>query len=83
LSNMLREPGYVRRNLDAGFRFLALSHVLLGYLSALGAHRARLELDAATREAGTYVQQALGGIAAALSQRLPLPVADESREAGM
>jgi len=83
LSNMLRDPAYVRRNLDAGFRFLALSHVLLGYLSALGAHRARLELDAATREAGGYVQHALGEIADALSQRRSLPIADESREAGM
>jgi len=83
LSNMLRDPAYVRRNLDAGFRFLALSHVLLGYLSALGAHRARLQLDEATREAGAYVQQALGGIAEALSQRRSLPVADESREVGM
>ena len=34
LSNMLREPGHVRRNLDAGFRFLALSNTLLGHLSA-------------------------------------------------
>ncbi|KAG0743046.1 hypothetical protein G6F24_016351 [Rhizopus arrhizus] len=32
LSNMLREPGPVRRNLDAGFHFLALSNTLLGHL---------------------------------------------------
>ena len=46
LSNMLREPGRYRRNLDAGFRFLALSNTLLGYLSALGAHRAALAGEA-------------------------------------
>ncbi|OUL31437.1 TIGR01666 family membrane protein [Nostoc sp. RF31YmG] len=83
LSNMLREPGYVRRNLDAGFRFLALSNVLLGYLSALGAHREKLELDAQTREAGGYLQQALSAIAEHLSQRQPLPAVDETVEAAM
>jgi len=83
LSNMVREPGYVRRNLDAGFRFLALSNVLLGYLSALGAHRERLVLDATTREAGLYLQEALGTIASRLAERQPLPPVDESHEAAM
>ncbi len=83
LSNMLREPGYVRRNLDAGFRFLALSNVLLGYLSALGAHREKLDLDAQTREAGDYLQRALGDIADPLARREPLPAMDESVEAAM
>ncbi|HYG06669.1 MAG TPA: YccS family putative transporter [Stenotrophomonas sp.] len=83
LANMVREPGYVRRNLDAGFRFLALSNVLLGYLSALGAHREKLELDAATLEAGSYVRAALDTIAARLAQRAPLPSVDESVEVGL
>lgn len=82
LSNMLREPGRYRRNLDAGFRFLALSNTLLGYLSALGAHRAALdgEHDPAIAQAGDYLQRALGEIATALRERKPLPVHDESQE---
>ncbi|MDG2526146.1 YccS family putative transporter [Stenotrophomonas sp. HITSZ_GD] len=83
LSNMLREPGYVRRNLDAGFRFLALSNVLLGYLSALGAHREKLDLDTQTRDAGDYLQRALAAIAEHLARRQPLPAVDESQEAAM
>ncbi|SFU49289.1 YccS family putative transporter [Halomonas korlensis] len=40
LSNMLREPRrYQGHDVDNAMRFLALSHTLLGYLSALGAHR--------------------------------------------
>lgn len=42
LSNMLKEPGHFRRQSDLGFRFLLLSHTLLGYISALGAHRETL-----------------------------------------
>lgn len=82
LSNMLREPGRYRRNLDAGFRFLALSNTLLGYLSALGAHRAALEgeHDATIAQAGEYLQRALSEIASALGQRQPLPTHDESEE---
>ena len=40
LSNMLMEPGHFRRDTEQGFRFLVVTHTLLGYLSALGAHRA-------------------------------------------
>ena len=32
-----------RREADAAFRFLCLGHTLLGYVSALGAHRQRIE----------------------------------------
>lgn len=42
LGNMLKEPGHFRRQSELGFRFLASSHSLLGYISALGAHRERL-----------------------------------------
>lgn len=85
LSNMLREPGRYRRNLEAGFRFLALSNTLLGYLSALGAHRAALEggHDATIAQAGEYLQRALGALATALGQRQPLPLHDESEELAM
>lgn len=42
LTNMLKEPGHFRRQTDIGFRFLLLSHTLLSYISALGAHRESL-----------------------------------------
>ena len=42
LTNMLKEPGYFRKQTDIGFRFLLLSHTLLSYISALGAHREKL-----------------------------------------
>lgn len=75
LSNMLREPGYVRRNLDAGFRFLGLSNTLLGYLSALGAHRAQRMTDpgdALVEQGHARLQQELKQIADALSARQQL-----------
>nr|WP_022973645.1 YccS family putative transporter [Xanthomonas maliensis] len=85
LSNMLREPGRYRRNLDAGFRFLALSNTLLGYLSALGAHRGALEdaHDAAIGQAGELLQRALTAIASALEQRQSVPAGDEQDEAAL
>lgn len=39
LTAAFKEPGYIRHNIDAGQRFLVLSHTFLNYLSALGAHR--------------------------------------------
>jgi uncharacterized membrane protein YccC len=40
---MLAEPGRYRTATEESFRFLTLNHALLSYISALGAHRARLE----------------------------------------
>lgn len=79
LSNMLREPGRVRRNLDAGFRFLALSNTLLGHLSALGAHRDQVDSfaqDPLALSAGERVQQSLQQLATALAQRQPITDGD-------
>lgn len=42
IMNMLTEPGRYQRAKDESFRFLALSHALLSYISTLGAHRIRL-----------------------------------------
>ncbi|MGE8263535.1 MAG: YccS family putative transporter, partial [Stenotrophomonas sp.] len=81
LSNMLREPGHVRRNLDAGFRFLALSNTLLGHLSALGAHRTQLDSygqDPLALSGGERVEQAMQQIATALQRREP--VAEDANE---
>ena len=40
---MLAEPGRYQLATDESFRFLTLNHALLSYVSALGAHRQRLE----------------------------------------
>lgn len=43
INNMLAEPGRYRTATEESFRFLTLNHALLSYISALGAHRSRLE----------------------------------------
>ena len=85
LSNRLREPGRYRRDLDAAFRFLAVSNTALGYLSGLGAHRGTLDGDAdeAVFAAGAHLQRALAQIAAALSARRAPPVVDAAEETAM
>ena len=83
LSNMLREPGHVRRNLDAGFRFLALSNTLLGHLSALGAHRDQVDSfaqDPLALSAGERVQESLRQLAVALDQRQPIAEGDTEND---
>ncbi len=42
VSEMFREPGFVRPHAGVALRFLIQSHTLLSYLSALGAHRVAL-----------------------------------------
>jgi len=66
---VFREPVYVRRHAGAGTRFLVLSHTLLNYLSALGAHRNTPQMladstTAARAAAGLW--SALDTLAAAL-----------------
>lgn len=43
ISNMLSEPGRYRMATDECFRFLTINHAMLGYISALGAHRTQLD----------------------------------------
>ncbi|KYN83416.1 hypothetical protein ATY36_11200 [Vibrio cidicii] len=43
ISNMLVEPGKYQTSVDESFRFLTLNHAMLNYISALGAHRTRLD----------------------------------------
>jgi uncharacterized membrane protein (TIGR01666 family) len=43
IHNMLSEPGKYHKAVDESFRFLTLNHALLSYISALGAHRTRLD----------------------------------------
>lgn len=46
ISTMLAEPGRYRAAVDESFRFLTLNHALLSYISALGAHRTRINDEA-------------------------------------
>lgn len=62
VSNMTSEKDNAAETLDAAFRLLCLNHTMLSYISALGAHREKLEdnetlglLDDATR----FIDQAL------------------------
>lgn len=73
LSHMLREPPWVRRHARAGQDLLASTHTLLGYLSALGAHRdlrAGPASDAAADDLAARAAQALAGDIEALAQAL-------------
>lgn len=43
ISNMLAEPDKYKKAIDESFRFLTLNHAMLSYISALGAHRKRID----------------------------------------
>lgn len=76
LSNMLLEPGQFRQDAEAGFRFLALSHTLLGYLSGLGAHRevqAENCSDQLQAVLAQYLSAYLQQLGQAVQQQTPLP----------
>ncbi|WP_263143291.1 YccS family putative transporter [Pseudomonas sp. RIT-PI-AD] len=84
LSNMLMEPGHFRKDAETGFRFLALSHTLLSYLSALGAHRESLPEDASNRPleaAGEQFAETLESLAQALLQGTPVALQSDAEEA--
>lgn len=49
VSNMLAEPGKYRAATDESYRFLTLNHALLSYISALGAHRTRIDEETVHR----------------------------------
>jgi YccS/YhfK family integral membrane protein len=76
LTAVFQEPFYVRRNAGAGTRFLVLSHTMLSYLSALGAHRNAKHLvppDAASQQAASSLLSTLDALANALDRRRALP----------
>ncbi|MBO3277842.1 YccS family putative transporter [Pseudomonas schmalbachii] len=83
LSNMLLEPGHFRKDAELGFRFLVLSHTLLSYLSALGAHRDALPQDASDgliRQAAETLTASLDEIAARLSEKRPVEIYSDTEE---
>ncbi|KAA0988241.1 TIGR01666 family membrane protein [Pseudomonas sp. ANT_J12] len=85
LANMLMEPGHFRKEADAGFRFLVLSHTLLSYLSGLGAHR-ETQLPPDVREhlidgAGVSLAASIDEIAQGLASKLPVAIQSDAEEA--
>ncbi|WP_375740971.1 YccS family putative transporter [Pseudomonas boanensis] len=83
LSNMLMEPGHFRKEADIGFRFLVLSHTLLSYLSALGAHRGEQPGEALTpvsEQAAEQIAESLDCIAQGLADRRPISIHRDEEE---
>ncbi|MDR3435732.1 YccS family putative transporter [Telmatospirillum sp.] len=79
LSNMLGEPGRFRKEAESCLRNLVMSHTLLGYLSALGAHRAALPAsfrDDRLSAAADRIAVALDGIADDLAACRPVALAN-------
>ncbi|MGL5007029.1 MAG: YccS family putative transporter [Plesiomonas sp.] len=57
ISNMTTEPLKSRIILDESFRVLCLNHAMLGYISALGAHRSKLPENTDARRLLKHVTQ--------------------------
>ena len=84
LASMRLEPGHFRREADVGFRGLALSHTLLGYLSALGAHRPGQPLElhgSLVEQAAAHLTASLESIARGLQARQAPEAASRDEEA--
>ena len=64
LAQMLQEPRSVRRHARQGMQMLVLSHTLLNFLSALGAHRGQLD----AQDDGSLVTQAADHAAAQIDR---------------
>ncbi|WP_082448675.1 YccS family putative transporter [Xylophilus sp. Leaf220] len=78
LVQMLQEPGFLHRNGEAAIRFMVLSHTLLNYLSALGAHRGAVSAhgrDPLLEQAGAFLMQALGQVASHLADHRTMEAA--------
>jgi len=85
LTRMLGEPGRYRLAPDAAYRFLCASHTLLGYISALGAHREQIEHwqhETAIAHREMRIHAALTTIAAALAARGSVEPASEDEAPG-
>ncbi|AYC31176.1 TIGR01666 family membrane protein [Pseudomonas cavernae] len=84
LGNMLLEPGHFRKDAETGFRFLVLSHTLLSYLSALGAHRESLPADASDAlqgSASARLAATLDELAQSLTSGQPVALQSDEEEA--
>ena len=74
LTNMIHEPGRYRRNIDAGFNFLALSNTLIAYLIAIRGYRHRMPLPTPPITAACdYLNQSLSELATKLAAFYSFP----------
>ncbi|MEI7613354.1 MAG: YccS family putative transporter [Betaproteobacteria bacterium] len=84
LTAATKEPAHVQRNVAAGTHFLVLSHTLLNYLSALGAHRSgQLEQGDDTIAAAVCLEKEIETLAKALDSREQLGAAEFQDESGV
>ncbi|UXH76574.1 YccS family putative transporter [Roseateles amylovorans] len=86
LAAMQLEPEHARRLAPQGMRFLVLSHTLLNYLSALGAHRnQRLTLpeEGAAARGVNALLSTLDAVAAALEAQPPRVVEETALAPGL
>lgn len=86
ISAMLGEPGRHHLAPDLAFRFLVISHALLGYVSALGAHREHVEhwrhaelIQASSQAVQAHLQAIAGQLET--RQAASLPSVDDSLDA--
>ncbi|MDM0103557.1 YccS family putative transporter [Variovorax sp. J22R24] len=86
VSEMFREPGFVRPRAGVALRFLIQSHTLLSYLSALGAHRTALQDPAdahAMRAAAEGAAAMLDALAEGLDRAAVHPAEADARLAAL
>jgi YccS/YhfK family integral membrane protein len=84
LSNMQQEPERFRKDAESCLRNLVASHTLLGYLSALGAHRGTGAVgrgDQTIHRAAEWIANTLDGIAADLLARRPVAASKDDEAA--
>ena len=81
LTAAFNEPSYIRRNVKSGTRFLVVSHTLLNYMSALGAHRIALDEQVeGVASAAACLNTALATVAEALDSGQSVPDVDLGSE---
>ena len=77
LTAAFKEPGYIRRNVKSGTRFLVLSDTLLNHLLALGAHRIALQEPVdGVASAAACPNTALATVAGALDSCKTVPAVE-------
>ncbi len=84
LSNMRLEPGHFRKDAEVCFPVLVVSHTLLSYLSALGAHRHVLQDvagDEVLDQAAEVIVSQLQRMAEDLAERRPVTPAQPDEQA--
>lgn len=81
LASMLTEPDRYSLPPDTAYRFLCASHTLLGYISALGAHREQTphtEASSTVQHSAQRIQTRLHSLSESLSQQRLHPGADQA-----